>query len=228
MSSSSAAAIPRVKPALRGVSHQFAAFTALGAGAVLVALAPSTSARVGCAIYALSLTGLLGISAFYHVPMWPQDTRRWLKRLDHAAIFVLIAGTYTPVCMLALPALSGTRLLSFVWIGAAAGSLRALFWPAAPRSLIAALYVILGWMVVAYLPDLRAGLSPSGLALLAAGGVLYTAGAIVYALRWPDPRPRLFGYHEVFHLLVIAAAACHFAAVLGLVGGLGNHSPGSA
>lgn len=216
-----AAPTPRVKPALRGVSHQFAAFTALGAGAVLVALAPGASARVGCAIYALSLAGLLGISAFYHVPMWPQSTRSWLKRLDHSAIFVLIAGTYTPICMLALPAPAGTRLLWYIWVGAGAGILRVLLWPGAPRALIAGIYIALGWMVVAYLPELRAGLSTSGLALLAAGGLFYTSGAVVYARRWPDPRPRIFGYHEVFHLLVIAAAGCHFAAVLGLVRGEG-------
>jgi hemolysin III len=133
-----------------------------------------------------------------------------MRRLDHSAIFLLIAGTYTPICLL-LPARSGHPLLAIVWGGAAAGVLQSVLWVRAPKPLVAGVYVLLGWAVVPVLPALRAALGGTSLALLAAGGAAYTLGAVVYALRRPDPFPRVFGYHEVFHALVILAAVCHFA-----------------
>jgi hemolysin III len=173
------------KPLLRGVSHEVAAFTALGAWIGLALAAPSVRARMAA------------------------RARLFWRRLDHAAIFLLIAGTYTPFCLL-LGGRDGTILLSVVWGGAIAGVAQAVVWPTAPKPLAAAVYLLLGWVVVPVIPALRTRLGPASLALLAAGGLTYSLGAAVYALRRPDPFPRVFGYHEVFHALVIVAASLHF------------------
>ncbi|MCA9679186.1 MAG: hemolysin III family protein [Kofleriaceae bacterium] len=205
------------KPRLRGVAHQFSFFVALGAGGVLVAMASTAGAAVAAAIYAVTLATMLGVSASYHRGHWrPAAAVRW-RRADHAAIFVFIAGSYTPVCALGVGGAAGARLLVMVWLGATLGALRALLWVDAPRWVSAALYVGLGWLAVAYLPTVAAATGPAVLAPILAGGLLYTVGATVYALRWPDPSPRVFGYHEIFHALVVAAVICHFAAVVQLV-----------
>jgi hemolysin III len=202
-----------MKPRLRGVSHQFAFFVAVAAGAGLVVLARGAQARVAMAVYAISLCAMFGASALYHRIDWPPRPRAWLRRLDHSMIYVLVAGTYTPFALLVLAPALGWTILGVVWAGALAGVALSLVWIDAPRWLSAVLYVALGWVAVVTLPQLwdRAGLM--AVALLATGGVLYTVGAVVYARRRPDPSPRVFGYHEVFHVLVIAAAAVHFAAV---------------
>jgi hemolysin III len=202
-----------MKPRLRGVSHQYAFFVAMAAGAALVVLARGGQARVAVAVYALSLCAMFGASALYHRIDWPPGPRAWLRRLDHSMIYVLVAGTYTPFALLVLAPALGWTILGVVWGGAVAGVVLSLVWIDAPRWLSAVLYVALGWVAVVVLPQLwnRAGVM--AVALLATGGVLYTLGAIVYALRRPDPSPRVFGYHEVFHVLVIAAAAVQFAAV---------------
>ncbi len=205
------------KPLLRGVSHQLAFFCAIGAGVVLVAMARTGQAAIATTIYAASLAAMLGISAAYHRGRWGARARAWWRRADHATIFVFIAGTYTPICLLALGGTVGVRLLALVWTGAAIGAVQAIAWPRAPRVLAAALYVVLGWALAAYWGEVAAALAPVPRALLVGGGALYTAGAVVYALRRPDPAPRVFGYHEVFHALVIAASVCHFAAVIALV-----------
>lgn len=204
------------RPALRGVSHRIAFFVAVGAGAVLVATARAAPAIVPVTIYALTLIGLFGISSTYHLNPDARARRRW-QRADHAMIFVFIAGTYTPVAVLAIGGATAARILLAVWIGAALGAVRALAWPRAPRVLSALLYIALGWAVVAWWSAIAAALPPVALGLLIAGGACYSAGAAVYALRWPDPRPATFGYHEVFHALVIAGSLCHFALILGLV-----------
>jgi hemolysin III len=201
-----------VKPKLRGVSHELAFFAALGAGAVLIALAPARAAAAA-AIYALSLATMLGVSALYHRPTWQPGPRRWMRRLDHAAIFVLVAGTYTPFTLL-LPQHGGT-MLALAWGGAALGIAQSLFWVTAPRPLVAALYLAFGWAVVVFWPALHAALGLAGLAALIFGGVLYSIGAIIYAARRPNPAPAIFGYHEIFHALVVAAAVCHFGVVVG-------------
>ncbi len=212
-----AARTARVKPKLRGVSHEVAAYVALAAGSALCALAPTSRAFWASLVYALSVAGLLATSALYHRPTWSPVARQRMRRLDHSAIFFLIAGTYTPVCLLALPPELGERLLTFMWLGAAAGVLQSLLWPGAPKPLKAAAYVALGWAVAAKWSLIGAALGPTAMALLVAGGVLYTVGALIYALRRPDPWPAVFGYHELFHALVVAAAALHFVVVATLV-----------
>jgi hemolysin III len=202
-----------VKPSLRGVSHQYAFCVALAAGAALVVLARGGEARVAALVYALSLSAMFGASALYHRIDWSPRPAAWLRRLDHSMIFVLVAGTYTPFAVLVLAPALGWTVLAVVWGGALVGIVISLLWIDAPRWLTALLYVALGWVSIVVMPQLwdRAGVL--AVALLATGGLLYTAGAVVYARRRPDPVPRVFGYHEVFHVLVIAAAAVHFAAV---------------
>jgi hemolysin III len=202
--------LPSEKPLLRGVSHEIATGLALAAWIVLALLAPSARGRLAANVYGASLFCLFAVSALYHRPSWPPRARLVMRRLDHSAIFLLIAGTYTPFCLL-LPPSSGEPLLAVVWGGAVAGVLQSVLWVRAPKALVAALYVLLGWVVVPVLPALRATLGSGAIALLAGGGTAYTVGAVVYATRRPDPFPRVFGYHEVFHALVIAAAACHLA-----------------
>ena len=202
-----------IKPRLRGVSHQYAFFVAIAAGAALVALAQGLQARVAVAIYALSLSAMFGASALYHRIDWAPRPRAWLRRLDHSMIFVLVAGTYTPFALLVLAPALGWTIFGVVWAGALAGIVLSLVWIDAPRWLSAVLYIVLGWVSVVVVPQLwdRAGVM--AVALLATGGVLYTIGAVIYARRRPDPAPRVFGYHEVFHVFVIVAATAHFAAV---------------
>jgi hemolysin III len=202
-----------MKPRLRGVSHQYAFFVAMAAGAALVTLARGAEARVAVAVYALSLSAMFGASALYHRINWRPSVGVWLRRLDHSMIYVLVAGTYTPFALLVLEPALGWAILGVVWGGALAGVVLSLVWINAPRWLSAVLYVVLGWVAIVVLPQLwdRAGVL--AVALLATGGVLYTLGAVVYAWRRPDPVPRVFGFHEVFHALVIAAAATQFAAV---------------
>ena len=205
------------KPLLRGVSHEVAAAFALAGALALAHVARGARATVAAAIYGASLFLLFGTSALYHRPRWGPRLYAIMRRLDHAAIFLLIAGTYTPICLL-VP-LSGARtLLTVVWAGALAGVVFAVLWPRAPKWLNAVVYVALGWVLVPTMPALARAAGPGVLALLGIGGVLYSAGAIIYALRRPDPFPRVFGYHEVFHALVILAAALHYAAVASVVG----------
>lgn len=199
-----------VKPLLRGVSHEIASGIALAAWILLVAAAPSHRARLAAAAYGASLFTLFTVSALYHRPTWSPRARLTMRRLDHSAIFVLIAGTYTPFCLL-LGGTVGSALLAIAWGGALLGTARAVLWPKAPKVVDATISVALGWVVLPVLPALRETIGTGAVALLAAGGVVYSLGAVVYATRRPDPFPRVFGYHEVFHAMVIAAAGLHFA-----------------
>jgi hemolysin III len=202
----------RPKPLLRGVLHEVAACVAAVAGAFLVFRASTPLARAGALVYGISLVVLFAVSALYHRPNWSDRVRAVWRRLDHSAIFLLIAGTYTPFAFL-LGSRTGWIFLAVVWTGALAGIVLSVAWVKAPRALVAAVCVLLGWAAVPLLPALKAALGTGAVALLAAGGVVYSLGAAIYALRRPDPFPRVFGYHEIFHALVIAAAGCHFAVV---------------
>jgi hemolysin III len=202
-----------VKPRLRGVSHEYAFFVSLGCGIALILAASDGRARLAAAIYAVAVSALFGTSALYHRVTWRPVTRRWMRRLDHSMIFVLIAGTYTPVALLALKGGLAHAILIVVWAGAFGGMIFKLLWIDAPKWLFALLYVLLGWVSVAVFGQLPASIGWLAVAGLATGGLLYTIGAVVYASGWPNPVPRVFGYHEVFHALVIAAAALHYAVI---------------
>jgi hemolysin III len=207
-------AVEPAKPTWRGRLHQAAFFVAIPAGMALVAVARGTSARVAATIYACSLVGLFGASAAYHRLAHSPRSRRWLKRADHAMIFVLIAGTATPVALLALRPPWSVLLLIVVWGGAALGIALKMARVEGFRALTGTLYIVLGWAVVLVLPQLVRGLSPASLVLVLMGGLLYTTGAIVLLRNKPDPAPATFGYHEIWHSMVIAASACHYVAVL--------------
>ena len=205
----STSTIAAEKPLLRGISHEIAAGVALLAWGALVLAARPGLPRAASNVYGASLFTLFLVSAAYHRPTWKARARLLMRRLDHSAIFLLIAGTYTPFCLL-LPRASGLPLLAIVWGGAIAGVAQSILWVRAPKPLVAAVYVLLGWVIVPVVPALRAALGGGAILLLFAGGAAYTLGAVVYAARRPDPFPRVFGYHEVFHALVIVAACCHF------------------
>jgi len=196
------------------VCHQWAFFVSVVLGAALVVSAPAGVARLAAGVYALSVAGLFGASALYHRITWASAAaRRWMRRVDHSMIFLLIAGSYTPFALLVLDGTLATAILVAVWTGAAVGVLLKLLWIDAPKWLASLTYVLLGWVAVAAYPDLLRELGITATAMVTAGGVLYTLGALVYALRRPDPAPEVFGYHEVFHVLVIAAAALQYAVV---------------
>jgi hemolysin III len=205
---------PTLKPRLRGVLHQWAFAVSLLTGAVLVLEAGSARARIAVTVYALSVAALFGTSALYHRVNWRSfAARRWMRRLDHTMIFVLIAGSYTPFALLVLHGTLGEVILVAAWSAALAGAVFKLIWIDAPGWLAAATYVSIGWIAIIAMPELvdRLGLAAAG--GLALGGVLYSVGAVIYARERPDPVPGVFGYHELFHLLVILAAALQYAVV---------------
>lgn len=206
-----------LKPRLRGVFHQYAFYVAVIAGAVLVALSDSGRELVATWIYAAALAAMFGVSALYHRVNWRSTrVRTWMRRLDHSTILLLIAGTYTPFAVLAFDGRIGDVILVVVWSGAAAGLVLNLAWVDAPKWLTALVFIALGWVGVAAVPELLdLGVAPT--VLVFAGGALYTLGALAYAFRRPNPVPGTFGYHEVFHVLVVAAAAVHFVAIAAFV-----------
>lgn len=201
------------KPRLRGLLHQYAFFASLPALPVLILVSQTGRAVFAGTVYGLSLVGLFGVSTLYHRVTWSARGRRWMGRLDHAMINVLIAGTFTPFGLLVLSGTRATVFLALVWGGALAASLLHLVWIDAPKRLSAAIYVLLGWTGITAMPQLVAQVGWGATALLALGGALYSAGAAVYAFRRPDPAPAVFGYHEVFHALVIAAAVTHYTVI---------------
>ncbi|HEY4451645.1 MAG TPA: hemolysin III family protein [Solirubrobacteraceae bacterium] len=202
-----------IKPRLRGVLHEYAFFVSLACGVGLILAASDGRARVAAAIYVAALSGLLGTSALYHRVTWRPRARRRMRRLDHSMIFVLIAGTYTPVALLALKGSLASAILIALWFGALGGVIFKLLWIDAPKWLFASIYVTLGLVTAAIFGQLPATIGWLGAAGLAAGGLLYVLGAVVYASGRPNPWPKVFGYHEVFHALVIGAAALHFAVI---------------
>ena len=203
-----------VRPRLRGVFHEWAFFAALAAGAMLVVIADGALATFSSWIYAAALAAMFGASALYHRFPWKNAARRlWARRLDHSMIFVFIAGTYTPFALLAFDGRTQWVVLVMVWSGAVLGLLLELVWIDSPRWLSAVAYLAVGWVGVLALPQMFSGVGVAGAVLLMVGGALYTLGAVIYATEWPNPFPRTFGFHEIFHLLVVAAAATQFVAV---------------
>jgi hemolysin III len=206
-----------VKPRLRGVFHQYAFFVALAAGIVLVALSDSGRELFATWVYAAALAAMFGVSALYHRIDWRSTrVRTWMRRLDHSTILLLIAGTYTPFALLAFDGRIADVILIVVWAGAVAGLVLNLAWIDAPTWLTALVFLALGWVGVAAVPELLdIGVAPAVLVFV--GGGLYTLGALAYATKRPNPVPAVFGYHEIFHLLVICAAVAHFVAIAGFV-----------
>jgi hemolysin III len=201
------------RPLLRGVLHQAAFTVSLVLGTLLIVGSEGASQRAAASIFAASVAACFGISALYHRVNWSPPVRLWMRKLDHAGIYLLIAGTYAPVCLLTLDGAWRPAALSFVSLAAAAATVLTFAWAAAPKWLGAATGIALGWVGVLLLPQLATRLNPAGIALLGLGGVAYTVGAVIYARRRPNPAPRVFGYHELFHALTIVGVACQYVAI---------------
>lgn len=206
-------AAPERKPSWRGASHEVAAFVFPALGLVLVAVAHSAAARWAALVYSVGVTAMYATSACYHRGHWDPPIRRALRRLDHSMILVGIAATYTPIAVVGLDARSARILLGFVWPLAVVGIVVQLFWLNAPRWLVAGLYVVVGWTALAFIPVLWHELGVGTFSLIVGGGAVYTVGARVYSARRPDPLPEVFGFHEVFHALVIAAGLIFYVAI---------------
>ncbi|MEU1746994.1 PAQR family membrane homeostasis protein TrhA [Micromonospora arida] len=204
------------KPRMRGWLHTYAFFVAVVCGIVLCSIAatrPGWAPLVSCLIYSLTVCGLFGTSALYHRRVWSERGYQVMRRMDHSMIFVFIAGTYTPLCAMLLAPRPATVMLALVWGGALAGVAVKVIWPHAPRWVSAPLYLALGWVAVAMLPEILRGGGVAALVLLIVGGAIYSVGAIFYALRRPNPWPTVFGHHEFFHACTLLAALCHHIAI---------------
>jgi hemolysin III len=206
-----------LRPLLRGMSHAYAFWVALVAAVVLTAVVPSGTPRLGAVIYGIGLCGLFAASGSYHRWRWDPRWRPLLRRVDHSTIFVFIAATYTPVALLVMHGTLRWAILVAVWAGALGGVILSVAWITAPRVLSAVCYLALGWVSVIAMPQMMDKLDLAPLILLGTGGVLYSLGALVYATKRPNPWPEIFGFHEVFHALVILAAAVQFVALAGWV-----------
>src|SRR5438093_5048257 len=201
------------RPKLRGVLHQVAFVVALGLAPLMIYGTDGGRRRFASAVFAGSVVACFGASALYHRVTWTPRVRLWMRRIDHAGVYLLIAGTYTPVSLLVLRGAWRPVVLTIVWAGAAAAIVLKFIWVAAPKWLAAAIGLALGWVAVVALPELIAKAHPAAVILLVAGGLAYTAGAVVYARRRPDPIPAVFGYHELFHALTIVGVACQYVAI---------------
>ena len=208
---------PEVKPLLRGWLHLVCFFLSLPAGLVVVGSAASARGRAGAAVYAVGVASLFGVSGSYHRWRWSPAARRWMQRLDHATIYVAIAGSYTPLCLVVLEGPTGDRILAAAWLAALGGVVLAATGVAQRPVVGLTTYITFGWFIVVALPVLARRLSGGQLVLLVAGGLLYTAGGIFLGKRWPDPFPTVFGYHEVWHVLVVAACSFHYLCILSVV-----------
>jgi hemolysin III len=202
-----------MRPLLRGVLHQAAFSVSRVVGPLLIVGADGTRRHAAAAVFAGSVAVCFGVSALYHRVTWTPRLRLWMRRIDHAGVYLLIAGTYTPVCLLVLNGVWRVAVLAIVWGGACAAAVLKFAWVEAPRWVAAVLGLALGWAGVAVLPQLATRLDPVAVALLGIGGLAYTAGAIIYARRRPNPLPAVFGYHELFHALTLVAVACQYVAI---------------
>jgi len=205
--------LSQARPKARGVIHQWAALAALAMGVVLVLCAPNAKAAWGTGVFAASLTLMFSVSAVFHRLNWKPAAYLWIKRVDHASIFILIAGTYTPVALLALPEEIGRNVLWLAWGGALLGIAKALFWVRAPKVVSAVLAIGVGWSVVPYISELKQALGKANWWLVLVGGIVYTLGAVAYASKRPRLSPRWFGFHEVFHVCTVVAASLHTIAI---------------
>ena len=212
---------PPFKPRFRGVLHQWAFLASIPLGLALVAVAETPSAKVAALVYSLGACALYGTSAAYHRGHWSDRGRAWMKRLDHSMIFVLIAATYTPICLLGLQGGGATATLIGIWAGATLGVVLGMAGIAEKNGVGMTLYMIMGWTAALSLPSLVRHLGPLYLGLIIAGGLAYTVGAISLGTNWPNPRPATFGYHEVWHTFTLVAGACFAIVVWGLVLGAG-------
>lgn len=210
------------KPFLRGHFHQAAFWFGLGASFMLITIAPTPLARISAIVYTVSLALLFGVSSLYHRNDWPWKIEAWIQKLDHSAIFVFIAGTATPIALLSLPGPQGRELVMIFWAAALIGVIKEFAWKKAPRWVSGLMYVLMGWLAAPYLGPFSQGLGPGNTWMLVTGGVIYTLGALVYVFKWPDPFPKFFGFHEIFHALVVVAGICHFLIIYDLV--LRSHS----
>ena len=206
-------AAARTKPLVRGWIHAGTAPVALVAGIVLVAFAPTTTARVSCAVFAVTTLLLFTTSAIYHRGTWSPRTTAALRRLDHSNILLVIAGTYTPLSVLLLPGRTAAWLLGVIWAATLGGILARVFWLSAPRWFYVPLYLILGLVSVGFLPQFWSSGGPLVVWLVVAGGLAYSLGALVYGIKRPNPRPLYFGFHEIFHVLTVVGYVAHYAAV---------------
>ncbi len=209
--------IKKGKPYLRGRFHEASFYFGLGACAMLVASGPNLRAQVAAVVYSLTMALLFGVSALYHRVYWRAGARKILRKLDHVGIYVFIAGTSTPICLLGLKGEDGTKLLSIFWAAASVGISKELFWKNSPRWSSSLFYVVMGWLAAPYLGEFIRALGPRDTSLFLAGGVVYTTGALIYAFKWPNPRPHFFGYHELFHLFVIGGCLLHFLVIYDVV-----------
>lgn len=205
-----------MKPLARGYIHIAAFFIAIGACVILIAQSHGARTLLSTIIYSITLILLYGVSALYHLPMWSRPNYLLMKRVDHAAIFALIAGTATPICLLGLKSESGLRLLIILWSVAVIGMLTTIFWVHAPKWVRAILYVVIGWLALPYLGEIKVSLGLTNMRLLLIGGIIYTVGALIYAFKKPDPFPLVFGYHEIFHILIVIASGFHFKLIYNL------------
>jgi hemolysin III len=204
-------------PRMRGITHAWAMWFALVACVVLALYAPTGLSRAAALVYGIGLCALFAASGLYHRWRWNPRWRPLLRRIDHSMIFIFIAASFTPVSLLVLDGAVQVIVLVSVWVGALAGVALSVAWTTAPRALVAACYLALGWVSVLAVPQLATKLGVAPFVLFVTGGLLYTVGAVIYATRRPNPWPRTFGFHEIFHVLVIAAATAHFVAMAGWV-----------
>jgi hemolysin III len=205
-----------MRPLIRGHIHLAAFFVAIGAVILLITKSHGTRALTATIIYSLSLILLYGVSALYHCHLWSRPKYLLIRRIDHAAIFALIAGSATPICLLGLKNGSGLKLFSILWVLAIIGMLIAIFWTHAPKWVRAILYVTIGWAALPYLAEIESAIGLKEMWLLMLGGIVYTIGAVIYACKRPDPFPSVFGYHELFHTMVVIASALQFSVIYSL------------
>lgn len=205
------------KPLLRGHFHQAMFFVSLGASLLLIAKSNTRLEYISTIIYSLALLTMFGVSALYHRITWNPEKRLFMKKLDHAGIYLMIAGCFTPITLLALPEASGMKLLILIWAVAFIGIVQSIFFVNLPKYISALLYIFMGYMIVPYFSELTASIGEKNLIWLIAGGIAYSIGAVAYGLKRPVFRPLVFGYHEFFHVMVIVGAVFHFIMIYSLI-----------